>query len=98
MTHTDKSSNMYRLKKDEHKKLIFNSITTSYKKGRNNIKNRINAIGKEIMTGRAELNKMHINGEACAFITLKDHKENFANNPSERLINPIKNELERISY
>ena len=49
------------------------------------------------MTGTAELNKMHINGEACTFITLKDHKENFANNPSVRLINPAKNELRKIS-
>ena len=48
------------------------------------------------MTGTAELNKMH-NGEACAFTTLKDHKENFANNPSVRLINPAKNEMGRIS-
>ena len=32
-----------------------------------------------------------------AFITLKDHKENFANNPTCRLINPSKTELDRIS-
>ena len=29
--------------------------------------------------------------------TLKDHKDNFANNPQVRLINPVKNELGRIS-
>ena len=48
---------MYRLKKDEHKMLITNSIITSYKKVSNNIKNRINAKGKEIMTGTTELNR-----------------------------------------
>ena len=32
-----------------------------------------------------------------AFITLKDHKENFANNPTCRLINPAKSELGIVS-
>ena len=31
------------------------------------------------------------------FVTLKDHKDNFQNNPTTRLINPAKNELGRIS-
>ena len=32
-----------------------------------------------------------------AFITLKDHKDNFATNPSVRVINPTKPEIGRIS-
>ena len=32
-----------------------------------------------------------------AFITLKDHKDNFANHPTCRLINPVKNELGKVS-
>ena len=32
-----------------------------------------------------------------AFITLKDHKDNFANRPTCRLINPSKNEVGSIS-
>ena len=32
-----------------------------------------------------------------AFITLKDHKENFENKPTCRLINPSKPEIGRIS-
>ena len=31
------------------------------------------------------------------FITLKDHKENFNNNPTISYMNPAKNELGRIS-
>ena len=30
-------------------------------------------------------------------MTIKDHEENFLNHPKVRLINPAKNELERIS-
>ena len=40
---------------------------------------------------------MLTNGKNNCFITLKDHKENFQNNPKVRLINPAKNEIGRIS-
>ena len=43
------------------------------------------------------LQRMDINGESNCFIMLKDHKENFQNNPSVRLINTAKNELGRLS-
>ena len=36
---------------------------------------------------------MEVNGENNSSITLKDHKENFNNNPTVRLINPAKKEL-----
>ena len=32
-----------------------------------------------------------------AYITLKDHKENFQNNPKVRLINPAKTQIGKIS-
>ena len=40
---------------------------------------------------------MIANNEKNCFISLKDHKEDFQNNPTVRLINPVKNELEKIS-
>ena len=40
---------------------------------------------------------MFINGKNNCFITLKDHKENFLNNPRTRLLNPAENELGKIS-
>ena len=43
------------------------------------------------------LERMDKNGSNSCFITLKDHKENFQNNPTNRLINPAKNEIGRIS-
>ena len=43
------------------------------------------------------LQRMDIDGASNCFITLKDHKENFQNNPSVRLINLAKNELRRLS-
>ena len=41
--------------------------------------------------------KINCEGTASCFITLKDHKVNFLNHPTTRLINPAKNEIGRIS-
>ena len=49
------------------------------------------------MKNKTALNRMFINGKNNCFITLKDHKANFLNNPKTRLLNPAKNELGRIS-
>ena len=40
---------------------------------------------------------MEINGENNSFITLKDHKANFNNNPTVRLINPAKKRIGCVS-
>ena len=43
------------------------------------------------------LDRMDIITKNTYFITLKDHKENFLNNPTVRLMQPAKNELGGIS-
>ena len=48
------------------------------------------------MKDRDILNRMLKNGKNECFITLKDHKPNFKNNPKVRLINRVKNEIDRI--
>ena len=93
LTSADKTSNMYRLIKEEHEELLANAVTSNYKKANNSIKKKIYMPGKQIL----ENNKIRNNGENDCFFTLKDHKDNFANNPQVRLINPVKNELGRIS-
>ena len=77
--------------------MINNAIISKYKKVSNNIKKQINIDGKQILKNREVLNRLEINGENNSFITLKDHKENFNNNPTVRIINLAKNELGRIS-
>ena len=77
--------------------MINNAITSKYKKASNNIKKQINIDGKQILRNREVLSRLEINGENNSFITLKDHKENFNNNPSIRLKNPAKKELGHIS-
>ena len=77
--------------------MINNAITSKYKTNSKNIKKQINTDGKKILRNREVLNRLEINGENNSFITLKDHKGNFNNNPTIRLINPAKNELGHIS-
>ena len=97
MTFADKTSNMYRLTKEEHNKLLRNAVTSKYKKTNTKIKDKINKKGKEILKNKEALHRLDINKESNIFFTLKDHKENFQNNPTVRLINPAKNEIGRIS-
>ena len=77
--------------------MINKAITSKYKKASNNIKKQINIDGKQILRNREVLSRLEINGENNRFITLKDHKEDFNNNPSVRLINSAKKELGHIS-
>ena len=97
LTFADKTSSLYKLKKEQYKKMLNDSITTTYKKASDNIHNKINTDGKKLMKDKDILNRMLTNGKNECFITLKDHKPNFKNNPKVRLINPAKNEIFRIS-
>ena len=96
-TFANKTNNIYRLSKDQYNMLLNNSITSTYKKSNNSMKKKINISGRNILKNKEVLQRMDINGENHCFITLKDHKENFQNNPSVRLMNPAKNELGRLS-
>ena len=97
LTFADKTSNLYKLKKEQYQKMLNDSIITIYKKASDNIHNKINTDGKKLMKDKDILNRMLTNGKNECFITLKDHKPNFKNNPKAKLINPAKNEIGRIS-
>ena len=97
LTFADMTSNLYKLKKEQYQKMLNDSITTTYKKASDNIHNKINTDGKKLMKDKDILNGMSTNGKNEYFITLKDHKPNFKNNPKARLINPAKNEIGWIS-
>ena len=97
MTFADKTSNMYRLTKEEHNKLLRNAITSKYKKTNTKIKDKINKKEKENFKNKEALHRIDINEESNCFFTLKDHKKNIQNNPTFRLIKPAKNEIGRIS-
>ena len=97
LTFEDKTNNMYRLSKDRYNILLNNSITSTNKKSNKNIKKKINISGRKNLKEREVLQRMYINSKSNSFITLKDRKENFQNNPSVGLRNPPKNKLGRLS-
>ena len=77
MTSVDKTSNMYRLTKKEHNKLLQNAIISKNKKTNKKMKDKINKKGKAILKNKEALQRLDINKKVIAFFTLKDHKENF---------------------
>ena len=97
LTPADKTSNMYRLEKEEYTHLLTNAIPSTYRKARKDALIKINRVGIKHAKEAKVLDRIEIIGTGNCFITLKDHKTNFINHPTTRLINPAKNEIGRIS-
>ena len=93
----DKTTNYYELDKKTHDRLLMNSITSTYGKADGNTINIINNEARIIATDLNIQDRVERMAEQQAFITLKDHKDNFENKPTCRLINPAKSEIGRIS-
>ena len=97
LTPADKTSNMYRLHKNDYQNFLRKAITPSYEKANKSIGTKIQKEGIKFAKQANRLDKIGINGTGNLFITLKDHKGNFTSHPMTRLINPSKNEIGRIS-
>ena len=93
----DKTRNIYELDKDQHEKLLRENITKSYRKSDEQSTDDVNREPKDISTKLGIGDRVETMARGQAFISLKDHKENFLNNPKCRLINPAKNNLGLIS-
>ena len=76
MTFVDKTSNMYRLTKEQYDKLIINSIKSTYKKANSNIKKQINKAKKNLIRDKDVVKRMETNEEG------NSNKENFDNHPT----------------
>ena len=93
----DKTTNMYQMKTNEYKKLLKDNITSNYRKVDKNTINKINLEAKQIAEKLKIADRVETLNENDAFITLKDHKQNFKNDPKCRLINPTKSDLGKAS-
>ena len=93
----DKTNNVYRMLTSEHNKLLKENVTKTYKKAPEKLQKSINLEAKSIATNLKLSDRIEKLAEAPAYITLKDHKENFRSKPSYRLINPSKNKIWKIS-
>ena len=73
----DKTTNIYKVSTDTYKKLLYDNITKDYKQTTHSTIEKINSEARTIAT-RLELgDRIEEYSESSAFVTLKDHKENF---------------------
>ena len=93
----DKTTNMYEISPENYNKLLQENITKSYKIGDNKATDDINEELRDISNHLSIGNRIDIMAQPNAFVTIKDHKENFPTNLKCRLINPAKSELGKVS-
>ena len=93
----DKTRNLYSMPADRYEKLLEENITKTYRKAPANVYSDINEEAKEIAENLDLDNRMDKLPKAQAYVTLKDHKDNFADKLPCRLINPAKTEMGKVS-
>ena len=93
----DKTTNMYEMPPDNYKKLLYENITKTYKKSTSRLENSINMEAKYIPKKIKLDDRIECLANTPAFITLKDHQENFRTVQPCRVINTSKSELGKIS-
>ena len=93
----DKTRNVYEAAPEAYNKLLIDNITKTYKLGSDDITDDINFELKKITSNLSIADRVDTMARRNAFVTLKDHKENFDSNPKCRLINPSKSELGKVS-
>ena len=93
----DKITNLYEIPPNDHKRLLHENITKTYKKSTKRLENGINMEAKHIAENIKLDDRIESLAHTQAFITLKDHKENFRTSHPCRLINPSKSEQGKVS-
>ena len=93
----DKATNLYEMPPNDYKKLVYENITKTYKKSTYLLEHAINMKAKHIAKGIKLDDRIKSLAKTPAFITLKDHKENFRSSHPCPLINPSKSELRKVS-
>ena len=93
----DKTTNFYKLEPSKYNDLLEQNITKSYKKAHPNTVRDIHVENKNMATKLGIDDRVVTTANKNAFITLKDHKPNFVNKPTCRLINRSKSEIGKIS-
>ena len=89
----DKTRNYYESSKEDYLKHLRRNITANHKKANSSIIENITRKDKEISTKLEIDDRAYVTAKCETYITLKDHKPNFMNNPKFRVINRSKSEL-----
>ena len=97
LINADKTSNIYKVTTDHYNRLLTNSITKDYKQTNNATVEDINNEAGKIAAKLEIADRIEKYSESTAYVILKDHKDNFDNDPKCRLINPAKSNIGKIS-
>ena len=91
----DKNTNLLELSCSNYQKLLHGNIThnITYKKEPKNANRDVDRKTKSFPKSLKTEERMESYSDRHAYITLKEHKENFRNNTKCRLINPSKIEV-----
>ena len=93
----DKSTNYYKMESKDYKTLVDKEIQKEYRKiSPKEIENVENS-QKKIVSNLDLEDRVFATTQRQCFASLKDHKDNFLNNPKVRLINPTKSEVGKIA-
>ena len=93
----DKTSNFYKIEKEEYNNLVEKNVQKEYKKAKNEeVKHGVRK-HKDIVNKLELEDRVFSTQKRNCFVSLKDHKPNFPNSPDCRLINPCKPEIGKIS-
>ena len=76
----DKTNNIYTMPPAEHNRLLDNNVTKTYEKADKLLEKAINSEAREIAKSYKIDNRAEIMPKSEAFISLKDHKDNFHQN------------------
>ena len=76
----DKSRNIYKMNKEDYEKLIYENITTTYKKTNESKIKTINKSAKKIANRLNLEDRIEKLQESERYITIKDHKNDFTYN------------------
>lgn len=93
----DKTTNHYKNKPKDYVPLVHKNVTKAYKKTNNNVPNVITSVDKKVAEKLGLDDRIEVSANGDSFITMKDHKPDFLNNPACRLINPNKSDIGIIS-
>ena len=93
----DKTTNYYSMNTATYEKLITENVTKTYKKSCPKVIDQLNSQSARVAKKLGLGNRIEKLAEKEAFITLKDHKPEFHDHPTCRLINPSKSEIGIIS-
>ena len=93
----DKTRNLYCMKTEDYVKLLKENITQKYRQVDGSVTNDIHEEARDIASELDIEDRITDQPKSKAFITIKDHKENFEERTKCRLINPAKPEMGKVS-